>query len=196
MESNNAEMQQVMERLARVEKQNRWLVRGGVALVLCCASLLLMAPKPSARTIEAQSFVLRDDAGSVRAELHMKDKGPELALYPAYAGPKAAVKVGLSLNEDGPELVLYGGPKKMSAVLTAGDQGADLYLGSAEDGHASAELRADKDGPNLSLKDSEGFLTAIGTQELVSPTAGQKVQTSAASIYLLDSKRKILWSAP
>jgi hypothetical protein len=54
METNSAETQQVMERLARVERQNRWLVRGGLALVLCCGIVLLLAQKSVARDTETQ----------------------------------------------------------------------------------------------------------------------------------------------
>jgi hypothetical protein len=285
MDTINAEMQQVMDRLARVERQNRWLVRGGLALVFACGSVLLMAQNPIARTIEAQAFVLKDATGKVRAELHMTDTGPELALYSDSQstaevhlgaiknvgwglgvlgdqaegiailrvdrnGPglgltkgqdSAVVNVGkggsslvlgglgegeahvnLNLDKDGPSLrlrsagkdnthallsVLKDGPglwmhddasgENSSALLSLGKDGSSLSLsGGALGGRPSVYLTAYKNGPNLDLADPDGFRTSIGSQELVTRTTGEKIQTSAASIHLFDPKGKTLWSAP
>jgi hypothetical protein len=250
METKNPEMQQVMERLARVEKQNRWLVHGGLVLVLSCGIVLLMAQKPVTRTVEAQGFVLKDATGEVRAELHMADSGPELRLYDSQhntfaligaskkTGPLLALDaggrgfVGLSISEKaGPLLSLEMG--KANANLTVDRGGPSLHLeglgGSAwakvDEGGPSLHLegsegstwarvnelgpyleleglggsmsaRANEHEATLSLKDSEGFHTSVGTQALLTSNTGEKTQTSAASIHLFDPKGNALWSAP
>jgi hypothetical protein len=213
METNSVEMQQVIERLTRVEKQNRWLARGGLALALSCASLLLMAQKPDAQTIEAQGFVLKDAAGQVRAELHMANSGPELRLYDSQGRGKTNTLARIGADENGPSLDLFtkeGGLAGLSiykdgpSLTLVKVRGGTLFAEVDEDGSSlvlsglggSTNAAVDKHGPNLSLKDPEGFKTSIGSQELVTPTTGEKHQTSAASIHLLDPKGKILWSAP
>jgi hypothetical protein len=69
-------------------------------------------------------------------------------------------------------------------------------LGAGNGSVSVGSFSVDKDGSNLSLKDSEGFNTSIGSQALVTPTTGEKGQTSAASIHLFGPKGKTLWSAP
>jgi hypothetical protein len=106
MEENSTEMQQVMERLAKVERQNRWIVRGGLGLVLLCGSVLLIAAhkpqEPAAKIIEAQGFVLRDAAGDLKATLGMTNSGPQLMLY----GSEPATLAYLDVDKNGPSLVL------------------------------------------------------------------------------------------
>lgn len=222
MEAQEPEMQQIMDRLARVEKQNRWLMRGTLALVFLCGIVLLMARKPLARTAEAQAFVLKDAAGKVRAELRMGSSAdptgivegdPELRLYDPHRNTSVLIGVGQEgpylqlLTEKGDKVTLNvfeqfaggGGPElflrrgKDDASLSVDQHGTHLDLSGLG---ASANVALDKDGPNLSLKDSEGFLATIGSQALVTATTGEKSQTSAASIHIFDPKGKTLWSAP
>jgi hypothetical protein len=214
MESKTAEMQHLMERLERVERQNRWLVCGGLVLVLLCGSVLLMAQKPLAQDVEAQKFVLKDAEGKERAELHMTDSGPELALLSSSpSGAEAHLNLNngapglvlrgvngkaalLRVDEDGPSLALIS--KKQDGVWFAGldiaeDEGPRLKL-ARENGGLSAAVHPE--GPNLSLLDSEGFTASIGSKWLINPSTGEKRQSSAASIHLLDKKDHVIWSAP
>jgi hypothetical protein len=202
-----------MERLARVEKQNRWLVGGGLALVLSCASVLLTAQKPVPQTIESQGFVLKDAAGQVRAELHMTGSGPELRLCDSQGRGKSNTLALIGADENGPSLDLFtkeGGlaglsiDKRGPSLSLVKVRGGTLFAEVDEDGSsldlsglgASTYAAVNKDGPNLSLKNSEGFNTSIGSQQLVIQTTGEKRQKSAASIYLFDPKGNTLWSAP
>ena len=62
MLSGTSEMQAILERLARLERQSRRLKRGLLATVGAVGALVLMAQaKPKSTTIEAQAFILRDD---------------------------------------------------------------------------------------------------------------------------------------
>lgn len=195
METKNADMQQVMDRLERVERQNRWLVRGGLVLVLSCGSVLLMAQKPLARSIEAEKFVLKDTAGKVTAELHMTDSGPELALY---STSKVGARANLFVKEGETGLVLYGGEGTGLSGFIINQDGPILDMDKAGTGRSNGGLSAQvsKDGPKLFLVDREGFEVSVGNQTLVTPTTGEKTQTSAASIHLFDPKGKTLWTAP
>jgi hypothetical protein len=172
METQNLEMQQVMDRLERVERQNRWLVRGGLALALSCGIVLLMAQKSLARSIEAQKFVLKDTAGEMRAELHMTDTGPELAIWgnsrsvpdirllPDKAGPSLALGAGQDfvLLDDvvgAPELHLN--TRKARAGLTLDNDVPELALYTQE---ARAFVSVDKDEPHLGLLRGDAAVAA------------------------------------
>jgi hypothetical protein len=174
----DAEMQQIMDRLAKVERQNRWLMRGGLALLLSCASILLMAQKPqqpSTKIIEAQGFVLKDAAGKVRAELHFTVNGdPELRIY----GSEPKTWAIVSADKDSLGMSLWAEGSAVAGLLTSKD-GPSLTL--LKWGGPSANIFVNEDGPLFSL-DSKGI-------------GGSKMESSATGIQLLGPKGKTLWSA-
>jgi hypothetical protein len=53
-----------------------------------------------------------------------------------------------------------------------------------------------EDGPNLDLKDNEGYSTILGRTDLVASSSGRKQRTPAASLVLFGKDQKVLWSAP
>jgi hypothetical protein len=59
----------LVDRLVILEKQNRRFKQLGAALLVLLASLAVMGQAPSKKVVEANEFVLRDDAGKVRAKL-------------------------------------------------------------------------------------------------------------------------------
>ena len=52
------------------------------------------------------------------------------------------------------------------------------------------------EGPQLVLKDKEGYSAGMGRTALVQTKTGKEEQTPAASVVLLDKGGKALWSAP
>jgi hypothetical protein len=193
MEANHAEMQQIMGRLEKLERQNRWLVCGGLALVLSCSIVLLIAQKPLARSIEAEKFVLKDATGEVRGELFTTDIGPRLILY----GSQHKSSASLGVFDDVPVLGVNSKDGVIGASLSAAQDGPELVLvHGLSPGQGNARLRVYGGGPNLTLKDSEGFLASMGSDELVTSATGTKEKTSAASVHLFGPKGNTLWSAP
>ena len=63
------DLQSLVQRLERVERQNRNLKRLGYVAVVVLGAILFLAQVPGHRTVEAQSFILKDASGQVRAEL-------------------------------------------------------------------------------------------------------------------------------
>jgi hypothetical protein len=53
-------------RVERLEKQNSWLKLFGMVALICAGSLIVMAQNRT-RTIDAESFVLKDAGGKARA---------------------------------------------------------------------------------------------------------------------------------
>lgn len=75
------------------------------------------------------------------------------------------------------------------------EEGPNMRLFDSQQ-NARVQLRADKEGSSLRLRDSEGFETLIGGGELRFPKTGEKRIKSAASLLLVDKDGKVLWSAP
>jgi hypothetical protein len=75
------------QRMERLEKSNRRWRLGALLLALGCAVLILAGfdfAQPNvmkARTVEAQSFVLRDADGPIRARMAIGDDGPRLSFF-------------------------------------------------------------------------------------------------------------------
>jgi len=200
----------ILYRIKRLEDQNRRLKRGALACLLAIASFGLMgqaqrkparppAPGPTAaftmpKNIEAESFVLKDASGRVRAELSMGGTGPSLKLR----DQSGTALVTLSLNDDKPAgpFLLLSDPQlhaglSMSILEGAGSQ--MTLTGARAD--IQAHLGVTPDGTSLVLSDQEGFETNIGSG-VQAGKGGQVKKTSAASITLFNKDRKVLWSTP
>jgi len=82
MQENN-----VNERIERLERSNRSWRIAALLLALGCLVLILTGfdfAQPyvmKARTVEAQSFVLRDADGQIRARMAIADDGPRLDFF-------------------------------------------------------------------------------------------------------------------
>lgn len=84
------ELQLLANRIAKLERQNRFWKIGGVLAVLALASLLAFSvraqqewPRPTerAKLIEAEAFVLTDANGVTKGEFSTKGGSPSLQLY-------------------------------------------------------------------------------------------------------------------
>ncbi len=210
------ERDQILSRIERLETENGRLKRGALVLLLAIASIGLVgglmgqttpqrkrapasapAPLPAPalpKNIEAESFVLKDSAGKVRAELAMSGTGPALKLRDA----SGSALVTISLNDAAPggPFVLLSDPQHhagvtMSVLENAGSQ--LLLTGDRPD--IQAHIGVAPDGTSLQLADAEGFSANIGNN-VQSAKNGQAKKTTAASITLFNKDRKVLWSQP
>jgi hypothetical protein len=200
----------IVSRIERLEEQNRRLKRGALACLVAIASIGLMgqtqrkstrapaptpAPAPAIpKNIEAESFILKDANGRVRAELSMGGTGPSFK----FRDQSGSALVTLSLNDAAPSgpFLLLSDPQhhaglSMSVLAGAGSQ---LSL-TGERADIQAHIGVTPDGTTLALSDQNGFTTNIGNG--VQPSKGGQIKkTSAASITLFNKDRKVLWSAP
>ena len=81
MPAHTTDLGKFDERLRKLERENRWLKRAGAAVLLVFGTVLIMGQAPASRTVQAQSFELRDASGNLRASLALKDGEPLLAFY-------------------------------------------------------------------------------------------------------------------
>ena len=71
MTSNPPGIEDVQDRLLKLEKQNRRLKQVGILALIIPPLLLIMGQSPSKKTVEANEFILRDDGGNARGRLEM-----------------------------------------------------------------------------------------------------------------------------
>jgi hypothetical protein len=180
-----------MERVERLEKQNRKLKHAGVVALILAAAVFLMGQTAQKKTVEANEFILRDANGNLRAALGVDKDGTGLFLWDAAGKIRAALEV----VADEPQLVLYDSAGKQSAALSIykGVPGLGLFDSA---GNPRATLDVGADGPGLTLSDQEGFEATIGTTDLGTTRTGESHKTSAASVVLFDKDKKVIWQAP
>jgi hypothetical protein len=194
----------ILSRIERLEGQNRILKRGGLVCLVVIGSIGLMgqsqrkptrAPAPATpKNIEAESFILKDSSGRVRAELSMSGTGPSFKLH----DQSGAALVTLSLNDAAPggPFLLLSDPQHHAGLSMSVLEGAGSQIsltGARAD--IQAHIGVTPDGTNLGLSDQDGFSTNIGSG--IQPAKGGQVKkTSAASITFFNKDRKVLWSAP
>ena len=199
----------IVSRIERLEKQNRTLKRGALACFVAIASFALMgqaqrkptrAPAPAPvqaampKNVEAESFVLKDANGRVRAELSMGETGPSFQLRDQNGS--ALVKLSLNDGVPGGPFLLLSDPQHSAGLSMSvlGGAGSQLTL-TGERADIQAHIGVSPDGTTLALSDQDGFMTNIGNG--IQPSKGGQIKkTSAASVTLFNKDRKVLWSAP
>jgi hypothetical protein len=200
----------ILSRIERLEKQNRRLKSGALVCLVAIASVGLMgqtqrkskrppaptpAPAPAVpQKIEAESFILKDSSGRVRAELSMGGTGPSFRLLDL--GGSALVTLSLNDATPGGPFLLLSDPQHRAGLSMSVLEGAGSQISlTGERANAQARIGVTKDGTALELFDQDGFSTDIGNG--VQPSkSGKTKNTSAASISLFNKDRKVLWSAP
>jgi len=203
----------ILIRIERLEMQNRMLKRGALAVLVAVTSVGLMAqapkkstrapaPKPTAapveavlpKNIEAESFVLKDPNGKVRAELSMSVTGPSFKLR----DQSGTALVTLSLNDDkpaGPFLLLSDPEHKAGLSISILEGAGSQMTLTGERADVQAHIGVAPDGTSMTLSDQDGFTTNIGSG--IQPAKGGQVKkTTAASITLMNRDRKVLWTTP
>ena len=211
--SETRDLDALLSRVERLEKENRRLKQGALAFLLLIASVGLMAqtkqkpsvpsssqrqkgraPVPAGPTaVEAQSFILKDLNGHVRAELGLAGSTPSLK----FKDESGSALVTLALNADAPggPLLLLSDPQHHAAVALSVLEHAGPQLSlTGERADIQLHMGVAPDGTTLELSDKDGFTTSIGNG--VVAKNNQAKQTSAASIVLYGKQRKVLWSVP
>ena len=160
MTTQDTDLRSVLERLTRVEAQNRRLRRAGiVAGIAVGLALLVGQARPRSRTgadkaVEAQAFVLRDGQGRERAWLGVWEDSPRLMMY----DKQRNLRLGLRVGEDGAPAVILSGPgMKTRAWLRLHADGAVSLALRDRQGQTRAALGVEKNGvAKLKLFDANG----------------------------------------
>lgn len=206
---NEQEQKWMFSRIERLETENRRIRRGAAAFLVAIATIGLMgqttttrkrppaATPPAApvlpKNIEAESFVLKDATGKVRAELAMAGTGPALKLRDA----SGSALVTISLNDGAPggPYVLMSDPQHHAGVtLSALENSGSQLLLTGDRPDIQAHIGVAMDGPSFQISDQDGLSASIGGAQM--GKNGQQKKASAASIALYSKDHKVLWSQP
>lgn len=205
------EQEKILSRIERLERENRTLKRGALGCLLALASIGLMgqtqqrkttrtppaaapAPLTLPKNIEAESFVLKDPAGKVRAELSMSGTGPSFKLRDQNGS--ALVTVSLNDSAPGGPFVLLSDPQHHAGLsMSVLENGGSQFTLTGERPEVQAHIGVAPDGTSLQLSDQDGFSANIGNGVQTAKN-GQPKKTTAASITLFNKDRKVLWSTP
>jgi hypothetical protein len=114
----------VLLRLAKVERQNARLKRFGFLLLFVFGAVFWMGQARAARNLEAGKIVLKDAKARKRAELGVFQDGPALIFYDESGGPLVSV----GGEEDGPGLTIWGAKRRKLAVFSDTGNGPVLSL--------------------------------------------------------------------
>ncbi len=152
---NNQATDTLVDRVERLEQQNRRLKLGGVACLAVVGTVLLMgqaaAPKVSDE-IRTRQLVVVDETGETRAVLRGTADASQFLLY-ASGVPQVVIQASLA----GPGLNILRDGK--GVVLEADEKGAALTF---RDGAVErARLSTVSPGPTLSLNDDEGKARSV-----------------------------------
>jgi len=136
------------QRLGRAEKSAR---RSRLLLLALVPVLLLGAAGQGlgSRVVEGGAFVVRDDAGVVRAQLGVGEEGSALGLF----DDRGHLRVGLSVAPEGPILNLFSEQGNPRVVIGERGDSAFVILRDS-DGAPRAAMAIQADGtPSLYLLD-------------------------------------------
>lgn len=195
-------------RLNTLEGENRRLRRAVCLLTVAIGVVLGVGFRrwqepalsiPASPEVQAQRFVLVDAHGHEQAVLGLGPNGPFLHLL----GTNPNV-VPVAVNESG---LIVRGSSGIGVALDAGGLELDSPSGHTEvkarsltlqpaSSSASVRLQVAGVGPSLVLQDASGNIAAIGAHAFAPSPSAPPRHTSAASIALVSSEHRILWSAP
>ncbi|HTZ73455.1 MAG TPA: hypothetical protein VMB47_06020 [Candidatus Aquilonibacter sp.] len=188
-------------RISKLEKENRFFKRAGLAALAGVALLAIMAQAPMRKTIEANEFVVKDAHGNARIRIGVdpKNGAAELWLQTANSDEGASLSdAGLVFQQNGVvRTVLENGN------LSLANSGGQANVKFSADDDAERDLTIEgakgslfyKPGEALEVTDSDGYEAAIGSTD-VRGDNGSSARTNAASVVLTDPDQKVLWKAP
>ena len=203
-ESNAANFE---ERIQRIERQNRRFKQLTFAALVALGVLVLMGQAPvKGRTVEAETIILKDADGKVRARLATKGHGVLLRLFDR----KEQVREEFAVNDEGSYITLgdsTGRPRMMFGVHGGGDADEASLAMIGKDGKSGTELRAGVDASGLKIRDAKGnvaaaLLTLPSGNALSLSDSGAKPRALLAvlegkpALLLYDRSGNVTWHTP
>jgi hypothetical protein len=191
MKSEAPDMQAIVKRMDKLERQNRRLKFGGFVILGALSAVVLMGQAaPAAKVIEAQKFVLKDADGNVRGWFGAYAAGSELILGNAKKQPQ----MRLMASEDGSDLHFFGS-RNGGMTLSVNSGNPKIAIAGA-DGNGGVAIRFSEAGPSVTVNDRAGFSAVIGATQLKSQARSEARATSAASVVLFDRDKNAIWQSP
>lgn len=178
------DVENLQKRVAKLEAQTRRLKQLAITIILLPTLLLLMGQVPSKKTVEANEFILKDQDGAVRGRMYIRrDVAPPF-------GPD-----GLGRWETGLEFLDPNGHDRVQLQTIDGAGGFSSL--SVKYNHSLVFVTADSGkGATVETWDPDNFRAVLGTTYLTTPSTGEQLKTSAASLVLSRLNQGVIWKAP
>ena len=144
--------QKLVNRIERLERQNRFFRLISLLALILFSSVLLMAQSRQDGPLTAGRFELVDRTGKIRAALGMTASGPALLLV----DEKGATRVSLNTTETGSSLKLYDAFGEIEGGAFEVDASSRQFRLYDKPGKIRAGLLVGSDGPALLLADAGG----------------------------------------
>jgi hypothetical protein len=141
----------LVERLERLELQNRRLRQGGLICLVLIGSFFWMGQMRPVRILEAQKFVLRDASGKRQAELGQVDGSPALV----FLDPAGRISMSFGMESEEPHIVIFGASAEKMVSITRSASGPRLALHDTG-GAVRLNLSVGANGPAIGLLSKGG----------------------------------------
>jgi len=154
MRNTSTDLDEVLARLDRLERQNRRTRQIGFALLLVAGAIFWMGQTAKinvSRALESRRFTLRDAKGKKKAELGVTVGRPALQFF----DEEEQVSVSVGVDEDGPGFVIYGPGERRQVMLSLTETGPVLSLHGAN-GLKRLNLSVTAQGPAVGLLGANG----------------------------------------
>ena len=205
---NEPTMDKLVQRLDRLERENRRLKRIGAFVLGAIAAVVIMGQATASKVpkvIEAQEFVLKDSNGGVRGVLgkissdmamgFSPDQNYGLILYNDFkklGNSQGGWRI-VGLSGSGLRLTHY----KHSQMELAANLAKDWFTGTASDELRKINGSTEVDFSGFKVYGKNRKSSAVlGQISLEYPHTGVKEQRPASSLVLFDKDGKAIWKAP
>ena len=167
----------------------------GAGAVLIMIFLLGTTLPGQGPTVEAETFIVKDKEGKIRAALGLTDSSgePGFVLYDNEGNANVLVNLG---TDGSPGLAFYE-HDRVRVALTVRDSRARLEIFDRAN-RARLELGlSEEDTVSVRLRDQHDHLrAALGDLELSPRLKSLKKRRSPASLVLFDKQEQLIWRAP
>lgn len=196
-------------RLERLERDNRRLKRGALALFVTLVALTtIYATRPVPEVIKAHEFEAVDGLGKVRVDMGISPPevcgtplplhAPGLVLYDSAGTTVAELRTNHDFGTTTSDLMIRD-PKNADEVEMLDSFGnPSFYLGTPPPAGTAISMGIGQGTPNIKLRDALGFIMELGGTQTLTERTGQTQNTSADSIIMFGNGKKhhVIWQAP
>lgn len=150
--SNAEQCELPTERICRLERQQRVLVRTIFAIIIVLGVTVTIGMVPGKlHVVEAETLMLTDTAGRIRCLLTAGNDEPCLILTDS----KGVKRIRMRIEDDGPKISMYDTRQELRLQMSGADSAPQVVMFDA-DGVAATRVVGSRTEPQIAILDKEG----------------------------------------